>query len=81
MVKSKIKDIMEPTPDKKKVDPQILIVPMLGFTESCQRIGYGGGFYDRTIAQLKKHHKDKFLTVGVAFEAQKFGKNGIPPLN
>ena len=45
---------------------------MLGFMDTCHRIGYGGGFYDRTIAQLKEVHKGNMLTVGVAFEAQKF---------
>ena len=43
---------------------------MLAFSEDCHRLGYGGGFYDRTIAEMRA--KRIVLTVGVAFEAQKF---------
>ena len=49
LVKSEFFDVCEPTDDKKQVYPQVLIVPLMGFMEDCHRIGYGGGFYDRTI--------------------------------
>jgi 5-formyltetrahydrofolate cyclo-ligase len=42
--------------------------------DDCHRIGYGGGFYDRTIQKLQTAHKKKFLSIGVAFEAQKFDR-------
>ena len=45
---------------------------MLGFVDDCRRLGYGGGFYDRTILKLKDLHDESFLSIGVAFEAQKF---------
>ena len=46
----------------------------MGFMEDCHRIGYGGGFYDRTIEQLRELYDGKMLMIGVAFEAQKFDK-------
>lgn len=46
----------------------------MGFMDDCHRIGYGGGFYDRTIAQIKELYKGNILMIGVAFEAQKFDR-------
>lgn len=39
--------------DAAEVVPDVLIVPMLAFDARCHRLGYGGGFYDRTIADLR----------------------------
>jgi len=36
--------------DDRRVVPQVLIVPVVGFDPECYRLGYGGGFYDRTLA-------------------------------
>ena len=47
--KSHLFEVLEPTPDKKRVYPQVIIVPLMGFMDDCHRIGYGGGFYDRSI--------------------------------
>ena len=41
---------------------------MVAFSEHCLRIGYGGGFYDRTIKHMREQGH-KFLTIGLAFEA------------
>ena len=49
LVKSPLFSVYEPTSDKKHVYPQVMIVPLMGFMEDCHRIGYGGGFYDRSI--------------------------------
>jgi 5-formyltetrahydrofolate cyclo-ligase len=46
-----------------------MIVPLMGFVEDCHRIGYGGGFYDRTIEQIKKIYNNNVLMIGVAYEA------------
>ena len=59
---------MEPTEDKPQIYPDVLIVPLLGFMEDCHRIGYGGGFYDRTIKLLKETYSPSLLTIGVGFE-------------
>ena len=60
-------DIMEPS-NNKYIEPNILIVPLVAF-DPKNRLGYGGGFYDRTIAYLEK--LKKISTIGVAFEEQK----------
>ncbi len=39
-------------PDGPVVVPGLLLVPLLAFDASCRRLGYGGGYYDRTIAAL-----------------------------
>ena len=66
-------DIMEPS-NNKYIEPNILIVPLVAFDPKKNRLGYGGGFYDRTIAYLEK--LKKISTIGVAFEEQKI--NNIP---
>ena len=50
------------------IDPEILIVPLVGFDARGYRLGYGGGFYDRTLAQLRSRHP--VLAIGFAFAAQ-----------
>lgn len=50
--------------DGATVQPQVLIVPLLGFDEEGHRLGYGGGYYDRTLAVADP----KPLTIGVGFE-------------
>ncbi len=67
--------IPEPKKENKQIQPQLFFVPCLGFDLNGYRIGYGGGFYDRTFAKLKKL-KFKFHTVGFAFDEQK--ENKIP---
>jgi len=46
------------------VQPQALIIPPVGFDADGFRLGYGGGFYDRTLATLRPRP----LTIGVAYE-------------
>ncbi len=49
--------------------PEILIVPLLAFDSEGYRLGYGGGFYDRTLEKLRNSGA-RPLAVGVAFSAQ-----------
>lgn len=49
--------------------PNIIIVPLLAFNENRYRLGYGGGFYDRTISMLKLSHHN-FITIGLAYQGQ-----------
>lgn len=57
--------------------PTIILVPLLAFDLEGHRLGYGGGYYDRTIAFLRHHHGRGALTaIGVAFEAQ--GVDKVP---
>ena len=57
---------------KKKVYPDILLVPLLAFNKKKFRLGYGGGYYDRYIQKIKKIKK--ILTIGIAFSFQKVVK-------
>jgi len=50
------------------LDPEVLIVPLLAFDAHGYRLGYGGGFYDRTLAGLRA--RGPVLAVGFAFAAQ-----------
>jgi 5-formyltetrahydrofolate cyclo-ligase len=48
--------------------PDVLIVPMLAYNPAFFRLGYGGGFYDRTLAQLRAARH--IFAVGLAYVAQ-----------
>lgn len=50
------------------VEPEVVLVPLLGFDAAGWRIGYGGGYYDRTLALLRR--KSPVLAVGLAFAVQ-----------
>ncbi len=52
-------------PTGEEMVPDILLVPLLAFDEHGYRLGYGGGFYDRTLAGLPGR-----MTIGCAFAAQ-----------
>ena len=59
-----------PEPKKKDlVYPDILLVPLVAFDEKLNRLGYGGGYYDRLIKKLSK--KKKVIKIGLAFSMQK----------
>ena len=55
-------------------DPEILIVPLVAFDAQGGRLGYGGGFYDRTLEGLRA--KRPTLALGFAFDAQE--DEGLP---
>jgi 5-formyltetrahydrofolate cyclo-ligase len=61
-------DIREPTPEAAAVEPDILLVPLLAFDRTGHRVGYGAGYYDLTITQLRA--RKPVMTVGLAFAAQ-----------
>ncbi len=50
--------------DGRIVEPDALLVPLVGFDPEGFRLGYGGGYYDRTLAAMRK----KPLTIGIGFE-------------
>jgi 5-formyltetrahydrofolate cyclo-ligase len=53
---------------KNFFDPELLIVPLVAFDRQGGRLGYGGGFYDRTLEKLKM--KQPVLAVGFAYSCQ-----------
>jgi len=57
---------------KKKVYPDILLVPLVAFDKYNYRLGYGGGYYDRYIKKIS--NIKKILTIGLAFSFQKMDK-------
>lgn len=59
-----------PVDTQPYLQPSLLFVPLLAFNEKGERLGQGGGFYDRTIKVLRKKNTP-LLTVGVAYEMQK----------
>tara|TARA_B110001452_G_C15000531_1_gene349781 strand:- start:4 stop:591 length:588 start_codon:yes stop_codon:yes gene_type:complete len=63
----------EPSLGNKTIFPQIIIVPMLMFDRKLNRLGYGSGYYDKSIFSLKQffHRKEKkFFTIGLAYSEQ-----------
>ncbi len=56
----------------KAINPDILLVPLVAFDKDFNRIGYGGGFYDRYIKRIKKNKN--ILTIGLAYSFQKVKK-------
>mgnify|MGYP002037631289 CR=1 FL=1 len=68
-------NIPEPINDNQDIIPQLFFVPCLAFDLKGFRLGYGGGFYDRTFAKFKKLNL-KFYSVGFAFDDQK--QNTLP---
>jgi 5-formyltetrahydrofolate cyclo-ligase len=59
---------LHPSPKREVVEPDALIVPLLACDRDGWRLGYGGGFYDRTLRDLRKRRK--VLAMGVAFDDQ-----------
>ena len=56
----------------KVMYPDILLVPIVAFDKNLNRVGYGGGFYDRYIKRVKKNKN--VVTIGLAYSFQKVKK-------
>ena len=69
--------IREPDETAPEVGPDVLLVPLLAFDRTGSRLGYGGGFYDRTIRGLR--NQKKITTVGLAFSGQEV--DAVPHLD
>ena len=63
--------IPEPSSNTSKY-PDIILVPLLAFDKNLNRIGYGGGFYDRYIKKIKR--KKKPILIGLAYSYQRVKK-------
>tara|TARA_B100000963_G_scaffold302453_1_gene275364 strand:+ start:485 stop:1027 length:543 start_codon:yes stop_codon:yes gene_type:complete len=60
---------------KDIVYPNIILVPLVAFDKKLNRVGYGGGFYDRYIKKIKKIKK--ITVIGLAYSFQKVKKISI----
>lgn len=56
----------------KIVYPDVLMIPLVAFDDKLNRLGYGGGYYDRYLAKLLK--KKKIIKIGIAYSFQKLQK-------
>lgn len=61
------------------VEPDVVLVPLLGFDRTGTRLGYGGGYYDRTLALLPRRPR----LIGLAFDCQELdmvprGEHDVP---
>lgn len=65
--------ILEPI-SGEKILPDFLILPLLAFDADLSRLGMGGGFFDRTIQNLKTH-KSKIITIAIAYDVQRLREN------
>ena len=63
--------ILEPI-SKKIRYPDILLVPLVAYDKNFNRLGYGGGFYDRYLKRIKRIKK--IITIGLAYSFQKVKK-------
>ncbi len=60
--------IFQPSSDAAEVDPDIVLVPLAAFDRAGHRIGYGRGYYDRTLQGLRA--MKKLTAIGLAFAVQ-----------
>jgi 5-formyltetrahydrofolate cyclo-ligase len=60
--------IPEPLSDQPEVIPNLLLIPLLAFDAMGNRLGYGGGYYDRTLRQLRA--QSSITAIGVALDCQ-----------
>lgn len=61
--------LFEAAPDWPLIKPDVLLVPLLAFDEEGYRLGYGGGYYDRSLLALRK--TGPLLAVGLAYDGQR----------
>jgi len=69
--------IAQPKADKATVVPDVVLVPLLAFDAKGWRLGYGGGFFDRTLRALRA--QKSIVAVGVAYAEQRL--DAVPHLD
>lgn len=67
--------VQEPSSEAEICRPNMVLVPLLAFDGAGNRLGYGGGFYDRTLAELGPETK----VIGVAFAGQQVDDVPVGP--
>ena len=61
---------LEPSNLNKRINPELIMVPLVAFDEKLNRIGYGKGYYDRILQKINKTKK-KTISLGIAYSFQK----------
>jgi len=56
----------------ENMTPDVLLVPTLGYTDDAYRLGYGGGYYDRTLAALQRD-AHPYTAIGIAWACGRIG--------
>ena len=70
--------MLEPAVITNHIIPDIMLVPLLSYDDKKNRLGYGGGFYDRYLSKYLRLYKN-ILSIGIAFSFQKNAK--LPVFN
>ena len=65
--------ILEPKNSNKEIIPDLIMVPMVAFDKYLNRIGYGAGYYDRSLQKISKNKK-KIVSLGIANSFQQCKK-------
>ena len=70
----------QPPAGNDKCTPDVILAPLLAFDAGGWRLGYGGGFYDRTVAGLRAFGQ-RVTLIGIAYEGQKVDKIPVGPFD
>jgi len=62
--------VLEPKNSKEKIIPDLIMVPLVAFDNHLNRIGYGKGYYDRSLGKIRKIKKNA-ISLGIAYSFQK----------
>ncbi|MGC6473372.1 MAG: 5-formyltetrahydrofolate cyclo-ligase [Candidatus Puniceispirillaceae bacterium] len=71
-------NIQQPFAEADQLAPDVICVPLLAFDGNCHRLGYGGGYYDRTLAALRGDGH-QVTAIGMAYSAQEMDQLVIGP--
>ena len=67
--------ILEPSDKNKVIIPSVLFIPLLAFDDNGNRLGYGGGYYDKYIEELD-NNENMSIKIGIGYSFQKI--NEVP---
>jgi len=60
----------EPVATSPIVIPNVILAPLLAFDQACYRLGYGGGFYDRSLEEIRAIKGQSVIAIGLAYAGQ-----------